>query len=213
MKKKSLRNLLQPVLFTTLLVYLISCGSKKEEDKKAPGDDKNTTINSSGNKESQDAKIATTGASGFYYLKLDSATIWNIFKIANSSKILLQFADSNNTAFSLIAYGAIKKTNIITTGPIGLTIETDTPWDTSGLKILGNLEVTKKEIKLALGLTPGTPLKKENCKDLYFSPTMDVSYPKYILYNISTVKGIKEFLAGSGTKPSPPAPPCDTNCD
>ncbi len=213
MKKKTLRNLLQPVLFISLLVYLISCGSKKDEDedKKTPGDDKNTTINSSGNKESQDVKAATLGAGGFYYLKLDSATIWDIFKISDSKKILLQFVDSNNTSISLIAYGAQKKINYITIGPIGLKIESDTPWDTTGVKILGNLEVSKKEIKNALGVTGS--LKASDCKDLYFSPTMDVLYPNYVLYNVSKVKGVAGFLAGAGTKPSPPAPPCDGGCD
>ncbi len=211
MKKKSFRNLIQPVLFTIFLVFLISCGSKKNEDKKVTGDDTNTTINSSGNKEGQNANASPLGAGGFYYLKLDSATIWNVFKDANSKKILLQFVDSNNTSIGLIAYGAQKKINYITTGPIGFKIESDTPWDTSGIKILGNLEVSKKEIKLSLGVTGS--LNASNCKDLYFSPTMDMSYPNYVLYNISKTKGVTGFITGAGTKPSPPAPPCDGGCD
>lgn len=213
MKKKTLCLLHQTILLTLLMGLLISCGGKKDEEKKDTLENSKTSTISTGNEARPETNKATTAPSGFYYLKLDSATIWNIFKNANSSKILLQFADSSNSAYSLIAYGAVKKTNIITTGPIGLSIEADTPWDTSNVKILGNLEVTKKEIKTALGIPPGTGLNKNNCKDLFLSPMMHSSYPNYILYNISTVKGMKEFLAGSGTKPSPPAPPCDVNCD
>ncbi len=200
MKKNPFNDLIPSLLFSSCLFLLISCGSKKDSDDKT------------GSPVAPVAPVAPAAmtSTGFYHLSMDSATIWNIFKDPNSKKILLQFVDSNNTAFSLIAYGAQKmKTNHTTTSALSLKIEPDAPWDTNGKKILGNLELTKKEIKMALGGSGA--LKASDCKRLYFSPYMDQLYPYYVLYHISTIKSDKGF-AGTETKPSPPAPPCAT-CD
>ena len=100
-------------------------------------------------------------------------------------------------------------------------ISTETPIkNPKGLKRNPQM-VTRGDMKGFLGLAKGTPvpIPAGNFKDMYFiaSQSEDPKHPgkmlMYLIYSDNLTQLVKT-LAGSGdTKPSPPAPPCDTTCD
>lgn len=132
-------------------------------------------------------------------------------------KLLLQFVDSNNNttvkALGLIGYGA-KPNNDTTTRAIGFITDGTAPWDTTGVKIFGNLELSRGQIRRLLGLAMSTEsINVADLTDLKFIPSKDeYNHIRYKVMPVMNKDTAVQATTEEYTNPSPPAPPC-TTCD
>jgi len=130
-------------------------------------------------------------------------------------KIVAEFMDENtptSTALILVAYGLDKKGAKIT-GPFRLHAIPDVATKTwPDYIIMGDQELTLKKVKDIIDLPKkGGIATVPNATSLQFEPVRD-NTTGHIMY-VVTVYGA---TGGSGigyTNPSPPKPPCDTDCD
>jgi hypothetical protein len=191
-------------LFFSFLTGVFSCNNEKKEPQNKVAEEQKTT------------PAAVVGAGRFYTLKLDATTLGVLFNSSNTNRLLLEFIDSNHTTnhpIGLVAYGA-RNNSVVTAGPLGLTpVTTIGLWDTTGVKILGNLELTRGQVRRILGLAGGGPIGGGQLRDLYFYPTRDSE--NHIIYMVSAAGPVKmTTLTDEFTNPSPPATPCNSiDCD
>lgn len=192
-------------LFIISISLLLSCNNNKGPDK--------TNDNADTLTHKKDSSAQTvSSANSFCTLKLDSASLATLLSDNNAKKILVQFIDSNSTSscLNMIAYGA-KKDDTKTSGPIGLVALSNPPTTFNGTVILGDQELTLKNIKTVLGLGGGSGhINPAKLKDLQFVPLKDGS--NHVYYSV-TVLGMTEASGSALTNPSPPAPPCENGCD
>lgn len=198
--------------------FLFACKDEKKKEKTvdqasnssssiaAPAD---TPINPSG----QPAAAAIPQTAGPYsVLKLDRQALKDLF-VGSTQKLLIQFSDQGTNRMQAVAFAA-KKNNVYENVLKNLTPASNASWDTTGVKILGNNELTEKQIKKLIG-----GAIKDNAKDLYFYPIKDAMNQMYFIVS-TTLMDFKTpgkdimlgYPDGESTKPSPPAPPC-TTCD
>jgi len=209
-------TLLKRLLFMMLCLSVIACNTN--DNNSATSLDKITADSK------KPAELLSAGT--FSYLKLPKDSLVKLFADANGNpnggtvKVLLQFVDDNTASnvnpINLIAYGATAR-NRKTSGPIYLTIETTpAPANLSGIKFLGNLELSRNKLNNILGNQGNPPIGSNNSKDLYFQPAAGAgNYINYVLYYISQnpYTGDTTLInLPPPTNPSPPADPCDP-CD
>ena len=200
-------------VFLFALQGFLSCN---HDSKNKATTDSNTVVNDS------DSTLAPPPNGGYAVLQLDSAVLVELLTDANTQKLLLQFSitSGNNQPHKLIAYGARPNNNIIS-GPRALNVVASMPsWDTTGDKIMGNLELSRGELRSILGLGASSgKIPDDRCKTLYFFPTKISN--DHIVYRVSrsltTTTGVaaraESGPSDSFTNPSPPDPPCSIDCD
>ncbi|HQW42806.1 MAG: hypothetical protein IPP02_01250 [Chitinophagaceae bacterium] len=200
------KNFVSTVIISCCLT-LLSCNNG---DKETPKEQKEQSAET--NQENTSSKALTAGP--FTVLKLDKQALIDLFNNtgANAKKILIQFSDDGSSQFmQAVAFGA-NKNNVYQNVLKTLTPASTNSWDTTGLKIMGNNELTKKQIKTLIGGT----INATNAKDLYFYPIKNSNNQIYFIVSTSlvpfTTTGPKVMLTyptgGEDSKPSPPAPPC-----
>lgn len=208
------------VVAVLLLTIFIGCKS----------DDQNGQSQTTAQATTDTAKKALAFSVGtFSYIKMTKAQVVALFANASGNpngatkKILLQYVDdntaSNTNPIALVAYGADVH-NVRTSGPIVLeAVDVPAPESFAGLKYLGNLEITRKQLNVIFGREDGNPpLGDNNTADLYFTPMQGTgTNASYILYYVSAAEFItdkpKLILLPPTTNPSPPAIPCPEPCD
>jgi len=198
-------NIVTAFLFFSLLTGIFSCNDEKKQP-----ENKVTEVETV-------APPKVLGAGRFYTLKMDAATLGVLLADQNTNRLLFEFIDSNLTAnypIGLVSYGA-RNNSVVNAGPRGLTPVTTTAlWDTNGVKILGNLELTRGQLRRVLGLGGGAgPIPGGQLRDIYFYPSKNAT--NHIYYRVSaTAPGEMGTQADEFTNPSPPATPCSgPNCD
>lgn len=205
-------TLLNRILASLVLLGFIACNTS---DNGNQATEKQITTDTT----KKGAKPFSAGT--FSYLMLPKEKVVALFAkngtpSNETKKILLQFVDdntaSNENPIGLIAYGA-KTNNTKTTDAIPLDPILDSlPKNLSGLKYLGNLELTRKQLNQIFGNTNNPPLGTNNSDTLYLVPVMSQTYPNYVSYRIN-VKTNKKIVADIILNPSPPADPCTPPCD
>src|SRR5688572_2245839 len=135
MRQKITRASTTFILFLTVVLFLFACKNNDRNERTPEGPD------TAGRR----APLATAGQ--FYELKLDSASLVALFSRTATMKILLQFADSGKVDavhMRLVAHAAKQNNEIQTDPPVHLKeISSTSVWDTTGPKILGNLEISR----------------------------------------------------------------------
>lgn len=189
-----------------LLSFIIvqSCNN----DKTAEGKIDSLSSDTAPNAQQQPAALA---AGPFTILKIDSADLVTLFSNNNVKKLLIQFLDSNvaNSKITGIAYGA-KGNNDTLNGWRMMQPASVETWDTTGIKILGNNQLTERQIKRLLGGNVNT-----HARTLYFYPKKSSDNHIYFIVSrqltsftkAGDVSRITYPADGESTKPSPPAPP------
>jgi hypothetical protein len=148
----------------------------------------------------------------FYTLKLDSATLVELFKDTvnagthRARKLIVQVIDSNvNNKFGLVAYG-LRANNVKTTGPWGFTALSNPPTTFPGYTIIGDQELTIIDLKNVLSFNGAGRIPVDRFKTLKFVPLRDGA--RHLYYSV-TILGIEGAAGSANTNPSPPAPPCN----
>lgn len=219
----ALFSLRMSALLVSLSFVIFSCNSeKKENDKKAPDEKISAKNDSAGNAD------FLSGKGKYAVLKLNKADLLLLFSNNQAKKLLIEFTDSNHISapsksINAITYAANLKNDIIGNSVYLFPENITNPqlWDTTNHQILGNNELSRKEVKIALGNV--NKIDATTAKDLYFYPVKLAN--KHIAYFVSkdlvvftTYQGGIKILTyyppnGEASNPSPPAKPCDNNPD
>src|SRR5258705_8750817 len=134
--------------FLTALFLFISIISIQScnNDKKKEGEEKKELANPG------EGAGAQRVSGPFAIVKLDKQDLLALFAPAGTEKLLIQFSDPNTSTsiMQAVAYGA-KPNDVTTIGPKDLLRSSSRSWDTTGVKILGNNELSEKQIKKLIG--------------------------------------------------------------
>ena len=167
------------------------------------------------------------GKAQYAVLKLTKADLLTLFGPNQVKKLLIEFCDSNlvsspDKTINAIAYAATIPNHIVGNPVYLFPANPVAPqkWDTAGHQILGNNELSRGDVKIALGsvadITPATaknlffyPIKLSNNHIAYFVSKDSVGFTLYKegIQILTTYPAV-----GAGSNPSPPAPPC-AMCD
>ena len=200
------------VVCILLLPGMFSCDNSKEASDSQTKDDTSTAKNpgKSGSKEA-----VTFSYGDFSILKLSKDDLVKLFEKPNTQKVLLQFVD-DNTAGNDIPNGLMgtgaTKANVTTSDSVKLIEVTGTTAaNFPGIKYMGNLELSQKDINKILGRPGNSPIRDSTAKDLYFEPVLSPTYPNYVVYYVGLTYPIASNLKleAPPTNPSPPAAPCN----
>jgi hypothetical protein len=213
---------LPPLVVAFCFILATSCNSDKKQDKPAEQKDGikaeqapvTTTSDQPANAAPPAAAAFTVGP--FTILKLEKQALLDLFRDSNTKKLLIQFSD-NGVQFMQAAAFAAKKDNVYDNVVKTLIPASASPWDTTGPKILGNNELSKKQIKTLIG----GKIDAAHAVDLYFYPIKNANNQIYYIVSTQlvpfTTTGAGVMLGypagGEDTKPSPPAPPCSSGCE
>lgn len=208
--KKIAQNLF---LFSIFFILLLATGCNNDNDDKNWEREKIKEPVDHGTLRTDSSTSALTGYA-FYTLQLDSQKLVELFGGNDDKKVtklIFQVIDSNNAGngLGLIAYGS-KNNGEKVTGPIGFTVLSNSPTTITGPVILGDQELTLGEIRKILSLKGKGKLKPELFKTLRFVPLKDGN--NHLFYTVIQF-GVTSFDGSGVTNPSPPATPCDSNCD
>lgn len=190
------------------IIAIQSCNNDKNKEEKK---EQNETVKSAAPGVAAPAPFA---AGSFSILVLEKQKLLDLFNDPNAKKLLIQFSDENTATSTMtaVAFSATKKTNIRVLGPKDLIPASTETLNPEGKIILGNNELTEKQIKDLIGGKIST-----HAADLYFYPKKDANNQIFYIVSKDLVAQTKQInlmitypATGESSKPSPPAPPCAT---
>lgn len=203
------RKYLLGIYVLSFLVAIQSCKNEDKENKDQPEVKAETKM------ENTPAPF-TSGP--FTVLKLDKNDLVYLFSAGQTKKLTIEFRDENTSTSKMtaIAYATQQNGSIVNSLMPKVINQSGTEsWDTTGIKILGNNELSEAKVKKILKITGQITLG--NAKDLYFYPKKDSNNNIFFIISTTqvafTATGVGILITypldGEDSKPSPPAPPCN----
>ena len=224
-KKKIILNtgmLLCLSFFSTIftLIAISSCNNETNKSENSLTDSTSTTP------DAEEEAMRIVDAT--YFLRLKDTVLQKIFNYGNGKQIKEIYFEFTvvKKHYSLNVYGIDSNKTQTPHYPLEI-LSSENPVKNSKNLIRKDQQIRRGELKYFLGLPTGTneTIPNDQFKDIYLMAGIDQDprHPgqnlMFLFYSddLTKLKGgtLKvELLKGSGaTNPSPPAPPCTTECD